>query len=155
THAGYYPAVHTSYGACVRRKRVAPEAAAALHVDAHKITDYLERHLSAVAVLESDRIDVRTADGRVSGIVLDGNETVTADLYVDCTGFSRAVFKRVAEPDIMRYEANVNRAVAASVPYREDHPDADLVPYTHAHAHAHGWTWSIPLKSRIGSGFVY
>src|SRR5690606_26708697 len=87
THAGYYEAVHTSYGTCVRRKRVAPESAAALHVDARKITDYLEGHLRGVEVLEADRIDVRTSDGRVAGIVLDGDRTATADLYVDCTGF--------------------------------------------------------------------
>jgi tryptophan halogenase len=151
TRKSYYEAVHASYETCVKRKRVAPESAVALHVDAMKITDYIHRHLADVEVLEADRIDVQTANDEVSGIVLDGGEPLSADLYVDCTGFARAVFKRVATPEIMPYEANVNRAVAASVPYADI--DKELTPYTKAHAHEHGWTWAIPLQSRIGSGY--
>jgi tryptophan halogenase len=152
THEQYYAAVHTSYETCVKRNRVAPEAAVALHVDAKRLTEYLERHLKNVEVIEAERIDVQAADGKVTGLSLDGR-TWSADLYVDCTGFARAVFGRVATPDVLPYEANVNRAVAASVPYRDT--AIELFPYTRAHAHEHGWTWSIPLQSRIGSGYVY
>src|SRR5690606_11868387 len=95
---------------------------------------------------------VRSADGRISEIVLDGR-SVSADLYIDCTGFSRALFKHVATPEILRYEPNVNRAVAAQVPYLD--PSAEVTPYTKAHAHEFGWTWSIPLQTRMGSGYVY
>src|SRR5690606_16422355 len=105
-HEKYYSAVHVSYEACVRQKRVAPEAAVALHVDAFRITNYFQRYLRQVEVLEADVIDVETADGEVSALVLDGRK-MSADLYVDCTGFGRAVFKRVATPDIMPYQANV------------------------------------------------
>jgi len=152
-HANYYAAVHTSYDTCVKRNLVAPEAALAFHVDAAKLAQYLRRHLTTVEVVESDRIDVLVADGNVSGIGLDDGKTLSADLYVDCTGFARAVLGKIASPKKLRYEANVNRAVAAAVPYA-DNP-ADLHPYTRAHAHEHGWTWSIPLQSRIGSGYVY
>lgn len=153
SHAGYYRAVHTSYETCVEHKRVAPEAAAALHVDALKLARYLEGYLAQVEVLEADNIDVLTADGSVAGIVLDHSNTVSADLYVDCTGFARAVLNRVATPAMLPYEANVNRVVAAQIPFRDI--DEELAPYTRAHAHEHGWTWSIPLQSRIGSGYVY
>src|SRR5690606_867305 len=54
---------------------------------------------------------------------------------------------------ILHYQANVNRAVAASVPYADI--GKEIMPYTKAHAHENGWTWSIPLQSRIGSGYVY
>lgn len=153
THEKYYAAVHTSYAACVQQKRVAPEAALALHVDALKITKFFERHLADVEVLEADDIDVETADGEVAAIVLDGGRRVSAQLYVDCTGFARAVFRRVATPQILPYQANVNRAVAAAVPYVD--VGREMAPWTKAHAHDNGWTWSIPLQSRIGSGYVY
>jgi flavin-dependent dehydrogenase len=153
SHERYYASVHTSYDTCVRRKQVAPEAAMAFHVDAMKITQFLERHLHAVEVLEADDIDVRSADGKVTGISLDGAEPLAADLYVDCTGFSRALFQKVAIPEVIDYEACVNRVVTAQLPYAD--PEREFTPYTRAHAHEHGWTWSIPLQSRIGSGYVY
>ncbi len=153
SHADYYARVHTSYETCVKRNLIAPEAATALHVDAAKLARYLERHLTSVEVLESDRIEALTADGRIAGLGLDDGKRVAADLYVDCTGFARAVLGEIARPASLAYEANVNRAVAANVPYVE--PASENHPYTRADAHEHGWTWSIPLRSRIGSGYVY
>lgn len=153
SHAEYYARVHTSYETCVRRNLIAPEAATALHVDAAKLAQYLERFLTNVEVLEADRIEALAADGKIAGIRLDGAKTATASLYVDCTGFARAVLGKIARPAPLPYEANVNRAVAANVPYAD--PASEMHPYTRAHAHAHGWTWSIPLRSRIGSGYVY
>jgi len=153
SHARYYKSVHSSYEPCVKNKQVAPEAAVAFHVDAHKITEFLQRHLTRVEVLEADDLDVQVEDGRIASIVLDGTRTISADLYVDCSGFARAIHKHVAAPDILPYEANVNRAVAAQVPYLDI--EKEITPYTGAHAHEHGWTWSIPLRSRVGSGYVY
>jgi len=153
SHTQYYKAVHTSYKTCVTKKEVAPESATAFHVDAHKITEFLERNLDKVEVIEADDIDVKVEDGRIAGLVLDGSRTLSADLYVDCTGFSRAIHSRVAEPEILPYEANVNRAVTAQVPYLNI--EKEITPYTGAHAHEHGWTWAIPLRSRFGSGYVY
>jgi tryptophan halogenase len=139
THAGYCAAVHSSFETCVERRLVAPESAAALHVDAVKITAHLEEALPDVEVLEADQVDVETADGRVSAVVLDGSR--------------RFVFGRVAEPELVVYEPNVNRVVTAQIPHAD--PPTEVTPYTRAHAHRYGWTWTIPLQSRIGSGYVY
>jgi tryptophan 6-halogenase len=152
SHEQYYKAVHTSYD-CIMNGKIAPEAAVALHVDAALITTYLESKLKKVEVIEADGIEVRVEAGKISSLVLGGSQTVAADLYVDCTGFSKALYKHVANPEILHYEANVNRAVAAQIPY--DDTKKDLTPYTLAHAHEQGWTWSIPLQSRIGTGYVY
>lgn len=152
-HANYYASVHTSYETCVNRNLIAPEAATALHVDALKAARYLERHLTRIEVIESDRIEAFAADGKITGIGLDDGRTINADLYVDCTGFSRAVLSKISSPAVLAYEANVNRAVAANVPYVDS--ASETHPYTRADAHEHGWTWAIPLRSRIGSGYVY
>jgi tryptophan halogenase len=153
SHENYYAAVHTSYETCVKRNLVAPESALAFHVDAAKLAAYLRRRLKNVEIVESDRIDVQVADGKVSALTLDGDRSVAADLYVDCTGFARAVLGKITTPKKLPYEANVNRAVAASVPYADKRVES--FPYTRAQAHDQGWTWSIPLQSRIGSGYVY
>lgn len=152
SHGDYYQAVHLSYETCVKRREVSPRAAVAFHVDALELTGFLERKLPGVEVVDTDRVDVRVAEGRIDGLVLDDARMLGADLYVDCTGFSRALIDRVADPTFVDYEANVNRAVAASVPYADP---SQATPYTGAHAHEHGWTWAIPLKSRFGSGYVY
>lgn len=153
SHTQYYKSVHTSYKACVQNKLVAPESAVAFHVDAHKITQFLERHLTQVEVVVADDLEAKVEDGRITGIVLDGDKTLTADLYVDCTGFARALYERVATADTVPYEPNVNRTVAAQLPFED--LEKEVRPYTRAHAHEHGWTWTIPLQSRIGSGYVY
>jgi 2-polyprenyl-6-methoxyphenol hydroxylase-like FAD-dependent oxidoreductase len=154
SHAEYYARVHTSYETCVKRNLVAPEAALALHVDAVKLALYIERFLSSkVEVVESGRVEASSADGRITALELDDGKTLAADLYVDCTGFARALVRKVGRPTALPYEPNVNRAVAANVPYLDQ--AAEMHPYTRAAAHEYGWTWSIPLRSRIGSGYVY
>ncbi len=153
THADYYARVHTSYETCIERNLIAPEAATAFHVDAIKLAEYLERFLTKVQVIQADRVEPTARDGRITGLRLDDGQTVSGDLYVDCTGFARALIGKVAEPKSLFYEANVNRAVAASVPYVD--VGAESHPYTKAQAHENGWTWSIPLRERIGSGHVY
>jgi tryptophan halogenase len=157
SHADYYARVHTSYDTCVKRNLIAPEAATALHVDAVKLAQYLERRLTKVEVIESERVEPLVADGSISALGLDDGKTVSGDLYVDCTGFSRALLGKIARPAIQSYEPNVNRAVAANIPYVDQAADQapEMHPYTKAHAHEEGWTWSIPLRSRIGTGYVY
>jgi tryptophan 6-halogenase len=80
---------------------------------------------------------------------------LVADLYVDCTGFrSMLMGKGLAEPFESSGHLLLNdRAIAARVPYLDK--EKELVTYTNCTALSSGWVWSIPLWSRLGTGYVY
>ncbi|MEE3623121.1 tryptophan halogenase family protein [Nitrospirillum sp. BR 11752] len=130
----------------------------AYHFDANRLAVLLR----TVAV----ELGVRHLVGTVDGVVLDGSGAVarldtrehgglTADLYIDCTGFRAQIIGQALKVpfkpcgDVLFND----RAVALQVPY--DRPDAPIPSYTVATAHEAGWTWDIGLNDRRGTGYVY
>ncbi len=83
---------------------------------------------------------------------LDGGDTVTADLFVDASGF-RSVIAQDALGVPFHSFANTlftDRAVVMPT------PRGDRLPVrTKATALTAGWAWDIPLTSRTGNGYVY
>src|SRR5215469_9066237 len=80
------------------------------------------------------------------------DETVAADLFIDCSGFRGLLIEQALRTG---YEDWTNwlpcdRSVA--VPCASA---AAPVPYTRAIASRSGWRWRIPLQNRIGNGYVF
>lgn len=153
THEGYYDAVHPSYGVCVKHNKVDPQSCVAMHVDADKMHDYLRSKLPNVDVLEPETIEIFSEDGDIAYILCDNQMKVGADLFVDCTGFNQLLMNELKNTEVDYYHENVESAIFARIPYQDR--EAEMKPYTKAHAQKHGWIWTIPLFSRIGSGYVY
>ena len=86
--------------------------------------------------------------------LLDG-ERISADLFVDCTGFSSFLLEKTMGEPFESLESLLpnNSAWATKIPYQDKRKE--LVSYTNCHAINNGWVWNIPLWSRIGSGYVY
>jgi tryptophan halogenase len=87
------------------------------------------------------------------------NGDFRADIYLDCTGFRRQIISRIA-PDqkFQSYASSLfcDRAVVMRMPYRHlDDKEKIIHPYVKASARSAGWIWSIPLYSRMSSGYVY
>lgn len=94
-------------------------------------------------------------DGAIAGVRTETNGVLTADLYVDCTGFrAELIGKALGVPyrscrDVLFCDS----AIAIQVPYAR--PDDPIASYTISTAQEAGWIWDIGLDQRRGIGHVY
>lgn len=107
-----------------------------------------------VTRIEGKVVDVlkRAEDGFVDSISLETGETVSGDLFIDCSGFRGLLIEQALETgyDDWSHYLPCNRAVAQGCEL-----DGPPIPYTRATAHKAGWQWRIPLQNRLGNGHVY
>nr|WP_294326728.1 tryptophan halogenase family protein [uncultured Sphingomonas sp.] len=89
----------------------------------------------------------------VRAVTLDDGRRVEGDLFIDCSGFrSLLLGDALGEPwEDWSHWLPCDRAVA--VPCAS--PDGVIEPYTRATAMPAGWRWRIPLRHRVGNGYVY
>ena len=95
-------------------------------------------------------------DGAIDTLTTDKDETLKADLYVDCTGFRSLLLGDTLGVKARNYGKYLlcDRAVAMQVPYDVWKP-SKILPYTKATARDFGWQWDINLQTRRGTGYVY
>jgi glycine/D-amino acid oxidase-like deaminating enzyme len=94
-------------------------------------------------------------DGAIDRVATRESGALSADLFVDCSGFRAELIGRaLGSPfkSVRRY-LFTDRAIACKLPY--DRPDAPLESFTIAAAHQAGWTWDIGLAGARGIGTVY
>ncbi|WP_260928982.1 tryptophan halogenase family protein [Novosphingobium sp. 9] len=129
----------------------------AIHFDAGLFAAYLSRRAR-------DELNVRHVQGKVrdvtlhpeSGdithVVLEDEQVLEADLFVDCSGFRSLLLGSALGVPFEDWGDLLpcNRAVAMACV----HGDA-ITPYTRATARTAGWQWRIPLQHRVGNGYVY
>lgn len=130
----------------------------AYHFDAAKLAQVLAARAVELGVrhLKGNLTEVILDEaGAIAHIVSPEHGDLSADLYVDCTGFrAEMIGKALKSPfKSVRDVLFADRAVACHTPY--DRPDAPIQSYTIATAHAAGWTWDIGLAGGRGVGCVY
>ena len=130
----------------------------AYHFDAVKFAIWLRdqyakprgvRHIQALV-----KDTIVNEDG-IEKLILDSGDEITADLFIDCTGFASILLGKAMKEPFVSYGDILpnNSAWAAQVPY--DNKREEIVPYTDCYAIGNGWVWNTPLWSRIGTGYVY
>jgi hypothetical protein len=130
----------------------------AWHLDAHLVADFLCRFATerlGVRHVRDEYVDaVLDERGFVTVLRTASGQDLSADLFVDCSGFRGLLINQAMnEPFLdMGDQLLCDSAVAGAVPHD---PDAGIEPYTSAIAMRAGWTWKIPLRNRIGTGYVY
>lgn len=128
-------------------------------LDAGLFAEYLKRdcvHSDSVLHIVDHVEEVRlTESGEIASICTRNSGELTADLYIDCTGFRSVLLGGAMQEPFESYSCFLpnDRAVAVRVPYRDK--ATELVTYTNCKAMSAGWVWKIPLWSRMGMGYVY
>lgn len=124
----------------------------AVHIDCLKLVKYLKKKLTnRISMIDSDIVDVIKNNKSIEKLILSTGQVVTADLYIDCTGF-KSILKKQDRVDISD-RLFCNTAVAGHIPYQD--PEKEAIPYVISQAVDHGWIWKIPVQDRYGSGLVF
>jgi tryptophan halogenase len=129
------------------------------HFDAHKVGKYFRSKLEGldnVRVIDSKIKEVLVnQNGEIDSLVLDQGAKISADFFVDSTGFSRVLLSKI-NVGWKSYRENLiaNKAMPFLLNYTEK-TKKGAKPYTTAQAMSSGWMWDIPLKTRRGCGYVY
>jgi len=130
----------------------------AYHFDATKFGQWLKNSYCiprGVKLIPSTVEDVVVGEEGVKKLVLKNGEEITADLFIDCTGFKSLIIEKAMKSEWLDYSDMLpnNRAWATRIPYTDK--EKELEPYTNCTAIENGWVWNIPSWERIGTGYVY
>ena len=137
------------------RRSLIGGAAYALHVDAKLVARFLRRFAEARGVTRTEGIvtDVATrADGFVQSLKLKDGREITADFFIDCSGFRGLLIGKTLGVEWRDWShwLMCDRAIALQTENAGPPP-----PYTLSHAQEAGWRWRIPLQHRTGNGHVF
>jgi tryptophan halogenase len=127
----------------------------ALHFDAGLVARYLGAYAEKLGVVRLEKTVThagRSENGMIDALYLADGTNLTADLFIDCSGFRGLLIEQCLDTGYLDWSAMLpcDRAVALPTANPEARP-----PYTQATARPAGWHWRIPLQHRTGNGYVY
>jgi tryptophan halogenase len=128
----------------------------ALHFDASLFAGHMKSFATSKGCRHIDALitDVvqRSEDGFIESLQLDNGDTVTGDLFIDCSGFRSLLLDQTLE---VGYEDWSRWLFCDSAWAVQSSNVGSPSPYTRVNAREAGWQWRIPLRSRTGNGYVY
>lgn len=130
----------------------------AYHFDATKLANLVKDNAMKRGVIRLvDTIEKvnKDNDGAIRSVIGKQHGELTADLYIDCTGFRARLIGESMEIPFHSYKNELfcDRAVAMQVPYVDS--QAGIPSCTYTTAKDAGWIWDIGLHHRRGVGYVY
>lgn len=128
------------------------------HLDAGEFSEFMKRHcvgqLNVTYI--SDRIEavVPSDTGDIAALRTVQNGELSADLYIDCTGFRSLLLGQHFGVDFLDKSSALlaNKALAVQMPYTDKQ---EIASATLSTAQAAGWIWDIGLSTRRGVGYVH
>lgn len=92
-------------------------------------------------------------EGHVEALLTTDGATMAGDFFLDCSGFRGAIIQEALKEPFLSFAENLFNDAAVAMPSPND--EGDIPSETRATALSTGWAWRIPLKNRVGNGYVY
>jgi len=128
----------------------------AYHFDATLYAAYLKQHAVAAGVRHVDaqiqQVTLNPVSGFIDTLVLDTGETLSAELFIDCSGFRSLLLGEALGVGYQSWQHWLLCDAAQAVQTSRSGP---ILPYTRSIAMDAGWQWRIPLQHRMGNGHIY
>lgn len=131
----------------------------AYHMDAGLFGEYLKKNVcipeGVKHIVDTMSSCTKNEDGSIKSIVTEENGELTADLFIDCTGFRSLLLEKEMGAEFVSFHDTLmnDKAIATELPYLDI--DNEMTSATNCTALETGWVWNIPLYNRIGTGYVY
>jgi 2-polyprenyl-6-methoxyphenol hydroxylase-like FAD-dependent oxidoreductase len=91
-------------------------------------------------------------NGDIANLQLDNGNQISADIFIDCSGFSGVLIQQALKVPFVSFKENLFNDRAVAIPSPVSRP---LRSHTISTTMKHGWAWDIPLTNRVGNGYVY
>jgi len=125
------------------------------HINADTTANYIKNNIAkpaGVTHIIANVTNIITQDENITSLDLDTGETLTADLYIDCTGFKRVLVKALGW-EIKEYDTPIDSAWVCQSEYTD--PKKEMVNYSQSIAEPYGWRFKIGLYHRMGNGYCF
>ena len=128
----------------------------AYHLENKSFVAYLAKCARAAGIRHIDaeiKTVIPSADREsVDRLILDDGRALSADLYIDASGFRALLIEKALGSSFISYASSLfcDTAVVAEVPQR-----GPIQPYTTAQTMDAGWCWRIPVEGEDHRGYVF
>lgn len=123
------------------------------HINTELAGKYIKDNLAMnVDNIIADVKDVQVSGDIIDYIILDNGNKLTADLFLDCSGFHKVLIKKLGWKEKV-YETPIDSAWVCQTDYSD--PNVEMVNYTQSIAEPYGWRFKIGLYHRMGNGYCY
>lgn len=127
-----------------------------LHIDTFATGTFFKNKSMANNVTHIDTtvkeviLDPKT--GFIEHLILENNEKIYGDLFIDCSGFSQILIKKL-NPEWDDYSNFL--PVNTAIPFNVVNDTRKKSLYTSAKAMSAGWIWEIPTQKHTNQGYIF
>ena len=136
-----------------------PDDDLSYHINADKFGEYLRDNIAVPNGVHHVYGDVtntiKAINGDVAAITTEDGQAISADLFIDCTGFRSLLLEQHMGVKFVPFTDQLfnDRALTTHVEYTDK--ETQMNCYTKCTALGNGWVYNIPMWNNMGTGYVY